>query len=55
MEKKRDAMEKRISALEEKQGKFDEFRKRLIWTIGILVALATIVEYFVRLYKVAGK
>jgi hypothetical protein len=55
MEKKRDAMEKRISALEEKQGKFDEFRKRLIWTIGILVSLAAIVEYFVRLYKVAGK
>lgn len=43
-------MEKRVEELERKQEKFDEFKKKLIWTIGIIVTAALIIEYFVKIY-----
>lgn len=43
-------MEKRVEELEKKQEKFDEFKKKLMWTIGIIVTGALVIEYFVKIY-----
>lgn len=39
-----------IQELERKQLKDDDFKKKIIWTIGIVVAVAAIVQYITVIY-----
>lgn len=41
----------KIDVLEKKQVRYDEFKKKITWTIGIIVALALIVEYLTKVYS----
>lgn len=40
----------KIAILEDKAEKGENFKRRIIWTIGIVVSVAIILEYFTRLY-----
>lgn len=41
----------KIDVLEKKQVRYDEFKKKITWTIGIIVALALIIEYLTKVYS----
>ena len=41
----------KIDVIEKKQVRYDEFKKKITWTIGIIVALALIVEYLTKVYS----
>lgn len=43
-------MEQRLESVERKQRGFEEFKKKLIWTVGIIVGAALIIEYFLKIY-----
>lgn len=45
------SIERRLETVEKKQEKFEEFKKRLIWTIGIIVTIGLFIEYIINLYK----
>lgn len=45
----------KIEGLEKKQEVQDEFRKRISWTIGIILAVAIIVQYAVNVYSNVSK
>lgn len=44
------AMEKRVESVERKQELFEEFKKKLIWTISIIVVIGSLIQYFLRMY-----
>lgn len=44
-------LEKKISALERKVEKQEEFKKKLTWTVGLILAAAMIVQYLLDLYS----
>jgi seryl-tRNA synthetase len=46
-----EVLKEKIIALEKKQEKDDEFKKRFIWTISIIVAIGVGVQYFLQLYS----
>ena len=46
-----DILQEKIKVLEQKVEKQEEFKKRLIWTIGLILAGAMIVQYIVDLYS----
>ena len=50
-----ETMEKRLDAMEKKQEKFEEFKKKVIWTAAIIIALGAIIEYFAKLYNITNK
>lgn len=45
-----DVIKSKVEEIEKKQVKYDEFKKKITWTIGILVAIALFVEYVVKVY-----
>lgn len=40
----------RIAYLEKKQREFDEFRKRVYWTVGLVIGIALVFEFLANLY-----
>jgi archaellum component FlaC len=44
-------LEKKISALESKVEKQEEFKKKLTWTVGLILAAAMIIQYLLDLYS----
>lgn len=44
-------LERKISALERKVEKQEEFKKKLTWTVGLILAAAMIIQYFLDLYS----
>jgi hypothetical protein len=54
LENKIDELERKqeikIVELEAKQKDFDNFKKRTIWTVSIIISAALIVQYFINLY-----
>ena len=46
-----DLLEKKISALERKVEKQEEFKKKLTWTVGLILAAAMIIQYLLDLYS----
>jgi archaellum component FlaC len=44
-------LEKKIKELEEKVEKQEEFKKRLTWTVGLILAAAMIIQYLLDLYS----
>lgn len=41
----------KIDVLEKKQARYDEFKKKITWTIGIIVALGLFIEYLTKVYS----
>jgi len=41
----------RLAYLEKKQREFDEFRKRIYWTVGIIVVIVIAVQYLTNIYS----
>lgn len=48
-------MEKRLEDVEKKQRGFEDFKKKLLWTVGIIVGGALILEYFIKMYTTINK
>ena len=46
-----DDMKNKIKDLEEKLQKQEEFKKRFTWTIGIIIVVATFVQYLANIYS----
>lgn len=44
-------LEGKIKELEQKVQKQEEFKKKLSWTVGLLLAAAMIVQYFLDIYS----
>jgi predicted nucleic acid-binding Zn-ribbon protein len=44
-------LKEKIVTLEKKQEKDDEFKKRLVWTVSIVVAIGVAIQYFLDLYS----
>lgn len=44
-------LEAKIRELEQKVQKQEEFKKKLSWTVGLLLAAAMIVQYFLDIYS----
>lgn len=45
-----DTMKNKISELERKQVEIEDFKKRVYWTLGIVIAAALIVQYITNVY-----
>lgn len=41
----------KIDVLEKKQARYDDFKKKITWTIGIIVALGLFIEYLTKVYS----
>ena len=41
----------KIDILEKKQARYDDFKKKITWTIGIIVAIGLIIEYLTKVYS----
>ena len=46
-----DILQEKIKVLEQKVEKQEEFKKRLMWTVGLILAGAMIIKYIVDLYS----
>lgn len=46
-----DILEEKILMLEKKQEKMEEFRKRISWTIGIVIGVALLLQYLADIYS----
>lgn len=46
-----EVLKEKISTLEKKQEKDDEFKKKLVWTVSIVVAIGVAIQYFLDLYS----
>lgn len=46
-----EVLKEKIVTLEKKQEKDDEFKKRLVWTISIVIAIGVAIQYFLDLYS----
>lgn len=46
-----DILEEKIIMLEKKQEKMEEFRKRISWTIGIVIGVALLLQYLADIYS----
>lgn len=44
------SLEHRLDDVEKKQQRFEDFKKKLLWTVGIIVTGALILEYVVKIY-----
>ena len=45
-----DALKEKIEKLEASNAKHEEFKKRVIWTVGIIAVLGAVAQFFVNLY-----
>ena len=41
----------KIDVLEKKQARYDDFKKKITWAIGIIVALGLFIEYLTKVYS----
>ena len=41
----------KIDVIEKKQARYDDFKKKITWTIGIIVALGLFIEYLTKVYS----
>ena len=41
----------KIDILEKKQLRYDDFKKKIIWTLGIIIALGLFIEYLTKVYS----
>ena len=41
----------KIVTLEQKQQKDEEFRKKLVWTVSIVISVGVAIQYFLDLYS----
>jgi hypothetical protein len=46
-----EVLEEKIATLEKKIEKHDEFKKRITWTLGIIIALGMLIEYVSKVYS----
>lgn len=46
-----EVLKDKITTLEKKQEKDDEFKKRLVWTVSIVIAIGVAIQYFLDLYS----
>lgn len=46
-----EVLKEKIVTLEKKQEKDDEFKKRFIWTVSIVIAIGVAIQYFLDLYS----
>lgn len=44
-------LKEKIVTLEKKQEKDDEFKKRFIWTVSIVITIGVAIQYFLDLYS----
>ena len=44
-------LKEKITLLERKQDKYDEFKKRITWTIGIIIGIAMLIQYITTVYS----
>ena len=44
-------LKEKITNLEQKQQKDEEFRKKIVWTVSIVVAVGVVIQYFLDLYS----
>ena len=45
-----DVLKKEIKDLKDKEQKNEEFRKKFMWTVGIIVTLAVIAQFLINIY-----
>ena len=41
----------KIDVLEKKQARYDDFKKKITWSIGIIVAIGLLIEYLTKVYS----
>jgi len=46
-----EALKEKINVVEKKQEKYDEFKKRITWTIGIIIGIGMLIQYFTTVYS----
>lgn len=46
-----EVIKNKIDILEKKQARYDDFKKKITWTIGIIVALGLFIEYLTKVYS----
>lgn len=46
-----DVLKNRIEELEKKQLKYESFKNRVSWTVGIIIGAAMIIQYVVSIYS----
>jgi tetrahydromethanopterin S-methyltransferase subunit G len=46
-----ESLKEKITILEKKQDKYDEFKKRITWTIGIIIGIAMLIQYITTVYS----
>jgi len=46
-----ETLKEKITLLEKKQDKYDEFKKRITWTIGIIIGIAMLIQYITTVYS----
>jgi prefoldin subunit 5 len=46
-----EVLKDKINLIERKQEKFDEFKKRIGWTVGIVVSILLIFQYLTNIYS----
>lgn len=46
-----ETINQRIVYLEKKQREFDEFKKRIYWTVGLIVIIVSAVQYLTNIYS----
>jgi hypothetical protein len=50
-----EVMKTKISDLEKKQEKNDEFKKRFTWTVSLVVGIAIVIQYLLSIYSNLSK
>ena len=44
-------MKVQIMEIEKKQIKYEEFKKKISWTVGIIIAAAAVLQFFLNIYS----
>jgi hypothetical protein len=50
-----DNMKERIKQLEKLQNETVDFKKRIYWTVGVIIAIGIILQYLVNIYAAVKK
>lgn len=50
-----DTMKNKISEIEKKQSEYEDFKKRVYWTVAIIVSGALIIQYLANVYSTIKK
>jgi predicted nucleic acid-binding Zn-ribbon protein len=43
-------LEQKIDKLEKNQQQYDDFKKRISWTVGVIISIALVIQYLTNLY-----